>query len=1077
MALPKVGVQVVAEGAKKATADLASFQKAVTALQGPSSKISGKGFIKANNSLNKLFGSANRGLGILESLNKATLGLIPGLGSFAGAASTATSGMSALTVAGGGLTAALGPLAVALAVAVGAVGALAVGFFALGKRGADIQPSLQAFGNIMSGAGDATLALGNLRKQTRGTISDLELMRLSTAALQGTSAEFRSVVQGDLGVIFDATSRVAAATGQSADVVREKFIFGLRRQSKLLIDDVGVTVDRTSAEFKRLSSEIGEEAAFAQLAIEDLKNVANELGPINTVGEALRRPFVALNNTLDKLALAIQPVFGPLAEAIGYLSSRFEEFMSQILVPASAMFKALGETIRSIQSVAQSLGLAAPFELTLQVLPYVAAAAQMVWETVAYGARLIGQVTSAVASSFRSMLGVVQSDTAFSLSNMASDAGNWAGRIIGSFAAGIANAGTYVVRAVTAIARIVADFLQGFSPPKKGPLSQIDKGGENVAKAWVDGFVSEFSTPIENVASMVNERLGAIGSFGASEVAGRLSSLNEAIQPFVDSLEIAKADYEAIAGYSDEAISALDRQRQKLLESAAKSGLLGTEQLNQLRLLDNQVGALRLLQDENQAITDQAAIQLALMQSQQAQERALLAIQERRVGSTKKLEQALGGAAGQAERAERAVSAASGGGGGGGGNADFAGAGFDLTGGSIPNLFQNDAVARARADILGIIPSAAAGLEQGFDDAGANAAIGRLEGSAGELRAELNRISSSNPVQQLQKRFQGLERILNNPLEALKIASSSATASIVETLASITTIDLSALGSVADGALASLSAAFKTNIESISATINSAFGTEGTITATVSQTFGESGIFSEDGTILTNLTVFKDRLSPLLSQITGVVVFGFYPFTTLSNVIETALNNVAATLLTFVTVGLPSALAGLADSLTTSFVTPFKTAAEAALKALDDAIPDSIEISLGSVDIPVGGAIAGLLGLPSSLPLDFGSATLDLPDTPFQSAVMRAKGGLGVRGLSIVGENGPELVNFKQPTNVFPNDVTRAILSMASEPRFMPISAGGGDTTYNNSNATTNFNVRSPEDAIRIRQRLLARGL
>jgi predicted nucleic acid-binding Zn-ribbon protein len=79
--------------------------------------------------------------------------------------------------------------------------------------------------------------------------------------------------------------------------------------------------------------------------------------------------------------------------------------------------------------------------------------------------------------------------------------------IILSFVDGILSAAIFVIQAVEEIASIVASFLVGFSPPKAGPLREIDSGGQNIIGAWSDGI----------------ERGGDQAEAAANSVAGRVS--------------------------------------------------------------------------------------------------------------------------------------------------------------------------------------------------------------------------------------------------------------------------------------------------------------------------------------------------------------------------------------------------------------------------------------------------------------------------------------------------------------------------------------------------------------------------
>ena len=64
-----------------------------------------------------------------------------------------------------------------------------------------------------------------------------------------------------------------------------------------------------------------------------------------------------------------------------------------------------------------------------------------------------------------------------------------AGDMINEFLEGIGDkirgAGTLVSKAF----EVLSDYFIGNSPPKKGPLSNIDVGGANIGKAWVDGLI------------------------------------------------------------------------------------------------------------------------------------------------------------------------------------------------------------------------------------------------------------------------------------------------------------------------------------------------------------------------------------------------------------------------------------------------------------------------------------------------------------------------------------------------------------------------------------------------------------
>lgn len=236
---------------------------------------------------------------------------------------------------------------------------------------------------------------------------------------------------------------------------------------------------------------------------------------------------------------------------------------------------------------------------------------------------------------------------------------------------------------------------------------------------------------------------------------------------------------------------------------------------------------------------------------------------------------------------------------------------------------------------------------------------------------------------------------------------------------------------------------------------------------TIGTLFGPGGALSPSGLIGTSING--------LFGTEGTVSLALNNLGTVVNIL---VSTVQSTLSNFASTGLTTALAALPETLLTAFTQPFITAAEAALRSVDDIIPNEISFSLGSITLPLLENPFGIL--PDNLTFRFGSATMDLPDNPFQSAAgveARAKGGVG-RGLTWVGENGPELINLKQPTNVFPADVSRAIMSMASS-QFRPM-AGGGDTSnstsYSTTQNTTTINVKGLREAIVLQRQQLARS-
>lgn len=105
--------------------------------------------------------------------------------------------------------------------------------------------------------------LQNLREATKGTVSDLELMK---NAVQFSN--FGLPVDKLATALAFARQR-AADTGQSVDYLVQSIVTGIGRQSPLILDNLGINAKRVSEEFKRTGNFA--EAAFKIIQEEGMK--------------------------------------------------------------------------------------------------------------------------------------------------------------------------------------------------------------------------------------------------------------------------------------------------------------------------------------------------------------------------------------------------------------------------------------------------------------------------------------------------------------------------------------------------------------------------------------------------------------------------------------------------------------------------------------------------------------------------------------------------------------------------------------------------------------------------------------
>lgn len=1070
--LPRSGISLVVENSQKAIRDLNAFQKALgqqnKAIQSAA----------ANGGISKVFGAVQKDLSGIASK---ALSSIPGLSRFS---ATLTETGAAASTMGMGMGAAVPQIALATA-AIGAAALAFAGFWKLGTKGAALQNNLEAFGNVVGGLADSTEVLNGLRSATRGTVSDMELMRLSVAALQGQNNEFRSVllqnVDGvsNLGKVFDITARAARASGQNVEIVREKFLTGLRLQSKLRLDDIGVTVIAEDAN-RRYAESIGKTAdaltdaekkqAFLNEALRQLDRIGAE-APINRLQDALARIPVVFTNLFDKLALAIQPVFEPIVMVIDTLVQGFSAVANLVIPIIAALANVIGtvlsEAFKTASAVANFFfgGLASGVGTTLT---YVVATISLAADGIVALVKFIGEGIRSAIDSLRKALAPINSFFAKifgSVGETAGDAikqlafglGKGGALVIGSFAAGLLKGGTYVLKAVTAIAQIVADFLMGFSPPKKGVLHNIDKGGENTAIAWTDGFMGGVQNTFSSVTKYVNDRLGAIASFSRDQLTNALARLDLALRPFKENLAIAKADMQAIAGFTDPAMRIMERQRKSLLKAFGR-GDKGAD-IEALRSADRQIQRLKELKELGQDQVDQAELQLALAEGQQAQQRALLQIALDRMGAEQKA----------AEAAKEAKAP----GGSGAAPESGSGTGGGFAGGTAPDLIEGGAIDAAKADILkffgGVGSQALAGISEGLAQSGAGEALGALKAQSGKLGEQLGRIKDSNPAKAIVDKFATLKDDLSAKLNEVKGA--------------IDAIFKTAF-SDPDGTVIVLLNGFKTFFVGIVSGEGSPFLLAQTaitnLVATAQTQFPlllEAATNALDPIKETFTSFFTGDESPVMlaqQAITDMVTNMSTSFTTLKDNVFNALMSMQRTLLVLFT--WPTGAIELAKTAATNMLNhiinqffrltnegegTLRGALASLGSVLNAALKTPIKDTLSAIAQAVIDVMNGIIKTFNKIP---GVPDFDLlPSFQFPEL---ATGAQKFSGSAIVGERGPELVTSakRNPFSVFPARATRAldmIGTMIQRPAAQPMYSRPAQNVQNSSTVNGSHNNNS----------------
>lgn len=1115
MAIEKTGIRAVVEGYDGFIRAVDTVNKKITEVGTRATEAA-----KKSSTLDKNLGSIS---GVANKFAQA-------VGGVPGPVGEATSGIT-------GMISQLGILSPAMMAGVTAVAALGTAFVALGMRGASMRGMIESFDRLTQSiglAGDALL--DDLRNASAGTIRDMELLRLANTALAGAAGEFGKEFGNKLPKLLEIARVQARATGQSVDFLFQSLITGIKRGSPLLIDNTGLvlnvtkanqqyadsigkTVEQLTAEEKQIAL-LNATATAGQAAIDSLGNIQE------TAAEKIARIEAIISNTFDRLALAVQPAFEQILDSV----TRFIGMISEVVAGLAPIIGAIVSVITTIISTVLNAiyTFLEPFKNAIvSVLPYIGILVQGIQQAFA----VIGQVVEMVFGGIvRFVTDIAKNFFGIDFNNLGKNFFEGAAAVFGSFANGIAvAANTLIFPAVIGIAKFIADLLVGQSPPPKGPLSQIDKGGANTMAAWLDGFVSQSLEPVDQVVANVNASLGDIGKMSLPAVNKRLAQLDKALLPFQQQLEIVKSQFEAISAPAEAALNAIDRQ----LEQANQALLRGEEgAVERVRMLDAQRESIQGALDAQQQLVDAAQVQLSLTQAQQARERALLAIRKSQLPTKAGAPVPTTGGEAKLPKEKEPKGEAP---------PPEAAKGTPIPAGTeFPTLDELTGQADIDAAKQGIAEAFLKPLLESGELAkfGQNQALlgeqmvrfGDLGGAESGIAGGINKIGAifdtTNPESPLSKIKTSVSNLFDpsspNSISAMltNFGNSLANLPLVDSIRTF-------FGSIFDPAMNGSAA------QRLNQMVNDIFGANSTV--------GIIQVIKNFGVSLSSLPLIGDMLN-FVNSIFSPDIAGS-PVQLLLDMIDSIVNPEREGSIPYFFATLPQNVADAASSFAAKFsevvLTPVKdllTGTDAGsvgwiIQGVVDffaAMPDKIinvlkgfgaaiwtavaipiinmvngvigifETAINQIQYTIStvidsfakvyGAAAGVLGQDVTAtenafkdqfagltnPVKFGRISMALPEflqIKAPEAPAAATGGMFGGGLLRVGEKGEELIASSNRLSVFPNSFVRAMDTLAqvmAQPAPMPIPAmAGGDRSYDNSiNAVFN-GVQGPNDVMR----------
>jgi hypothetical protein len=193
----------------------------------------------------------------------------------------------------------------------------------------------RSFRNLGQSVGFNENTLSKFREATDGTVSDIDLM------IQANNALLLGIVENDeqFADLIDSAQRLAKAVGQDALFGIESLTTGIGRQSKLMLDNLGIVLD-TNLAYEKFAEANGKavkdldenerKQAFVQAALESTRSKVAQLGDEQLdVIDATNQLSVAFENLQvsvgKQLQDEIETLFPVLKDLLNIANTKIEK--------------------------------------------------------------------------------------------------------------------------------------------------------------------------------------------------------------------------------------------------------------------------------------------------------------------------------------------------------------------------------------------------------------------------------------------------------------------------------------------------------------------------------------------------------------------------------------------------------------------------------------------------------------------------------------------------------------------------------------------------------------------------------
>ncbi len=194
-----------------------------------------------------------------------------------------------------------------------------------------------AFNNLNRNAGFSSNALKQYQTALDGTVSKQDIMTMSNnAMLLGIADSSEQMAE-----MFDIAQRLGAAVGEDAKFGVDSLVTGMGRQSKLMLDNLGIMVDLETAnktyakELKKSTSELTDaekKIAFNNETMRQAKRLVADLGDEQlTVSDKMQQMKVSFIDTATAIGTKLEPAFSSALDVISEVSGQISNTLMRAL--------------------------------------------------------------------------------------------------------------------------------------------------------------------------------------------------------------------------------------------------------------------------------------------------------------------------------------------------------------------------------------------------------------------------------------------------------------------------------------------------------------------------------------------------------------------------------------------------------------------------------------------------------------------------------------------------------------------------------------------------------------------------